>query len=296
VDRAGLIASLFPEPACSGGDASQAMSHVEPNADIAPDRRPLSIERRTSGIVDVRALDLGFAGHGVPPAVLICYDVEAFELAAFARLGIDMPPSIERSVKKRQAEFLMGRLAATDALNLLHHPPVGAASAAKAPSDNPTHQIPIGPSREPIWPAGITGSITHAGPYAAAVATDAAGITGIGIDIERRITPETRRSVEEMVLHPAEDSLLRAMAGEVPYEMLLTIAFSAKESFFKGAFATVGTYFDFSAVDITALDIPGGSIEVVLTRSLAAGLPEGRSFTLRTQFIDADTVLTSFVL
>jgi len=272
------------------------MSHVDPNTITAPNGRPFSTEWRMAGVVDVRPFDLGFGALGVPPAILLAYDIEGFESAAFARLGIDIPPSIERSVRKRQAEFLMGRLAATEALASLQDATVGAASAAKDPSDNPTQtrQIPIGPSREPVWPPGIAGSITHAGPYAAAVATNATGLRGIGVDIEQRIAPETRRSVEEMVLHPAEHSLLRAMTGEAPYEMLLAIAFSAKESFFKGSFATVGTYFDFSAVDITKLDIPGGTVDVVLTRSLAEGLPEGRTFTLRTHFIDADTVLTSF--
>jgi len=280
------------------------MSHVDPNALVSPTSRLLSAERQAAGVIDVRSFELGFAGVDVPPAVLISYDVEAFEVAAFSRLGIDMPASIDRSVRKRQAEFFMGRLAARDALEALATPPaanrtapVGAASAAKGASDRltPRQQIPIGPSREPVWPSGAIGSITHAGPYAAAVATSASRIAGIGIDIERRIAPDTRQSVEDMVLKPAEQSLLHAFAGEVPYDMLLTIAFSAKESFFKGSFATVGTYFDFNAVDIKTLDIPGGTLEIVLTRSLAAGLPEGRTFTLRTQFIDADTVLTSFV-
>ena len=206
------------------------MSHVDPHAFMAPNGRPLSTEWRTAGVVDVRPFDPGFGMPGVPPAILIAYDIEAFELTAFARLGIDMPPSVERSVKKRQAEFLMGRLAATHALTSLRHGPAGAASAAKTTGDNfprPQH-IPIGPSREPIWPPGIVGSITHAGPYAAAVATNATGLRGIGIDIEQRIAPETCRSVEEMVLKPAERSLLRAMTGEVPYEMSLAIAFSAK--------------------------------------------------------------------
>jgi 4'-phosphopantetheinyl transferase EntD len=275
------------------------MSHLDPDAVIAPTGRPLSAERRASGVVDVRSFELGWADVGVPPAVLIAYDVEAFEVAAFARLGIDVPASIERSVKKRQAEFFMGRLAAGDALGALstslreHPSPLKRLPQGQAMGEG--WQIAVGASREPVWPAGVVGSITHAGPYAAAVTASAAGITGIGIDIERRIGPETRQSVEDTVLKPAEQSLLHALAGSVPYEMLLTIAFSAKESFFKGSFASVGTYFDFDAVDLTALDATGGTLELVLMRSLAPALPQGRRFTLRTQCIDADTILTSFV-
>jgi 4'-phosphopantetheinyl transferase EntD len=291
------------------------MSHIDPDAVIAPAGPPLSEERRASGVVDVRSFELGWADVGVLPAMLIAYDVEAFGVAAFARHGIDMPASIERSVKKRQAEFFMGRLAAGDALEALsevgreHPSPLkrllqgareghsdgGREGRSEGPSSGEGWQIAVGASREPVWPAGVVGSITHAGRYAAAVVASAAGITGIGIDIERRIGPETRQSVEDTVLKPAEQSLLHALAGSVPYEMLLTIAFSAKESFFKGSFASVGTYFDFDAVDLTALDATGGTLELVLTRSLAPALPQGRRFTLRTQCIDADTILTSFV-
>jgi 4'-phosphopantetheinyl transferase EntD len=299
------------------------MSHIDPDAVIAPAGRPLSEERRASGIVDVRSFELGWADVGVLPAMLIAYDVEAFGVAAFARHGIDMPASIERSVKKRQAEFFMGRLAAGDALEALsevgreHPSPLkrllqgareghsdggregrsdgGREGRSEGQAMGERWQIAVGASREPVWPAGVVGSITHAGPYAAAVVASAAGITGIGIDIEGRIGPETRQSVEDTVLKPAEQSLLHALAGSVPYEMLLTIAFSAKESFFKGSFASVGTYFDFDAVHLTALDATGGTLELVLTRSLAPALPQGRRFTLRTQCIDADTILTSFV-
>lgn len=215
----------------------------------------------------------------MPAAILITYDLDAFKTAAFVRHGIDMPASIERSVRKRQAEFFMGRLAARDALVTL---------------GVPGRQIAVGPSRQPIWPSCILGSITHAGGFAAAVVTGSADITGIGIDIERRIAAETHQSVEDTVLTPAEQSLLLALPGDVPYDLLLTIAFSAKESFFKGGFATVGEYFDFDAVNLTALDIAGGTLELTVTRSLAPALPRGRRFTLRTRFIDADTVLTSF--
>jgi 4'-phosphopantetheinyl transferase EntD len=124
---------------------------------------------------------------------------------------------------------------------------------------------------------------------------NSSGITGIGIDIEQRIGAETRRSVEGTVLNKVEQALLHIPGHALPYDMLLTLAFSAKESFFKGTFATVGTYFDFDAVVLTALDVAGGTLELTLARTLAAPLPDARRFTVRYRFIDADTVLTSFV-
>ena len=258
------------------------MSHIEPDPRMTPDRHPLSDEWRASGVVDVCSVDLGWKRPSVPPAVLIAYDVEAFDVEAFERLGVAMPEHIGRSVRKRQAEFLMGRLAAREAMG-------GAVT------------IGIGDMRQPIWPHGMVGSITHAGRYAAAVVAEAPravasdGIHGIGIDIERRIAPETRESVEATVVTAAEQSFLRTMDAELPYDMLLTLAFSAKESFFKGSFASVGAYFDFDAVELVALNTSAGMLELVLTRSLAPALPQGGRYTLRTQCLDADTVLTSFV-
>ena len=272
------------------------MSPVEPPpATFA--HLPLSAERRGSGVVDLRPFELGWTDTRVPPAVLLTYEVGAFHVAAFAQHGVDMPDSIGRSVKKRQAEFFMGRLAGRDAVEGVFGASGGERSPMNRllPGGGGVGQIGVGESRQPVWPAGVLGSITHAGPYAAAVATAATGINGVGIDIERRIGAETRESVEGTVLTPTERALLHTLAGDVSYEMLMTIAFSAKESFFKGSFATVGTYFDFDAVDLVALDARAGTLELMLTRTLAPALPQGRRFALRTQSIDADTVLTSFV-
>lgn len=260
------------------------MSHIEPDSVVAQGGHPLSAELRASGVADVRSCDLGWGHATVPPAVLIAYDLDTFAVDAFARHAIEMPASIARSVKKRQGEFFMGRLAAAAALG---HPWTLAGMEAFA--------LPIGTSRQPVWPEGVVGSITHAGPYAAAVAVKGSGITGIGIDIEQRIGAETRQSVEATVLDTTEQALLHTPGHALPYEMLLTLVFSAKESFFKGTFATVGTYFDFDAVVLTALDVAGGTLELTLARTLAAPLPEGRRFMLRHCLIDADTLLTSFV-
>ncbi|HVI55952.1 MAG TPA: 4'-phosphopantetheinyl transferase superfamily protein [Luteibacter sp.] len=300
------------------------MSRIEPGSFFSTPGHPLSADRQASGIVDVRTVELGWSGTAIPPAVLVTYDIDTFDVEAFARHGVDMPASIARSVKKRQAEFFMGRLAAGDALAALwaggRERPSPLKRLPQGAEDASGRHVPIGASRQPVWPDGIVGSITHAGRYAAAVAADARGVSGvtgatdltgvtgaarvadvggIGIDIEQRIAAQTRQSVEGTVLNAAEQALLHALAGDLPdersYETLLTIAFSAKESFFKASFATVGSYFDFDAVELTALDVAGGTLELTLARDLAAALPRGRRVMLRHRPIDADTVLTSYV-
>jgi 4'-phosphopantetheinyl transferase EntD len=270
------------------------MNDSDPHDSDERGSQPVSAERREAGVTGIRRLDLGWGEVVVPPVVLISYDVDAFDVAAFARHGVEMPASIGRSVRKRQAEFFMGRLAASDAVAALVEGDRGGFSPMNRLPRQPA-SVGIGGAREPVWPKGVVGSISHAGRYAAAVTASASDVTSIGIDIECRIGVATRESVEGTVIGPRERTLLRAHSGQLPYEMLLTIAFSAKESFFKGCFATVGTYFDFDAVELTALDVAAGTLELTLMRTLADSLPEGGRFTLRSQFIDADTVLTSFV-
>lgn len=57
----------------------------------------------------------------------------------------------------------------------------------------PTAGIPRSPKRYPIWPVGITGSITHDAEFAAAVVAPTGRFGGVGIDIEPAV-PLTRIS------------------------------------------------------------------------------------------------------
>jgi 4'-phosphopantetheinyl transferase EntD len=72
--------------------------------------------------------------------------------------------------------------------------------------------LPIGPNRSPVWPAGIVGSITHArcgndGMYAAAIArADTVLAVGIDLEIEDSLTPDvwsyvlTQRELERILV------------------------------------------------------------------------------------------------
>src|ERR1700679_1440183 len=80
------------------------------------------------------------------PVHLITFDIEYFCPEAFAATGIACPPSVARAVRSRQAEFFFGRLAARSVLAALNAPP---------------GEVSVGASREPVWPPGIVGSISH---------------------------------------------------------------------------------------------------------------------------------------
>jgi 4'-phosphopantetheinyl transferase EntD len=120
---------------------------------------------------------------------------------------------VARSAEKRRRDFALGRACARAALANLGH---GEAVIAKGDND------------APLWPPGLTGSITHTAGYAAALAGEQSNFIGIGIDAEQvgGVTPDlwprlfTRREQES--LRAAPDSLLAA-----------TLLFSAKEASYK---------------------------------------------------------------
>ncbi|WP_218809723.1 enterobactin synthase subunit EntD, partial [Klebsiella variicola] len=113
--------------------------------------------------------------------------------------------------RKRQAEHLAGRIAAVYALREVgeKQPPA------------------IGDQRQPLWPTPWFGSISHCAQRALAVIAD----RPVGVDIERRFTPQMAAELEESIISPAEKTAL--LRSELPYPLALTLAFSAKESGFK---------------------------------------------------------------
>lgn len=186
------------------------------------------------------------------------FDPALFLASAFPLAGIDCPDSIARSVSKRQAEFFFGRLAARRALT--------AAGSAKV-------DLPIGPGREPVWPAGFMGSITHVDRLAAAVAMPKKERLGVGIDLERLIDAQTALDIQKLVATRHELAHLRGLSARAA----LTLIFSAKEALFKAAFKHVGRCFDFSLARLVQADIDRRELVFELTDTLSALLVHGRT-------------------
>jgi 4'-phosphopantetheinyl transferase EntD len=183
-----------------------------------------------------------------------------FDADALARSGIELPVDIARSVPKRQAEFLFGRLAATMALR--------SAGAARA-------RIERGLLRQPIFPRGFVGSITHTSRLAAAAVLPADSCEGLGIDIEDLLSEQSLPDVERVALCPKELDVLRACSA-MPHETLVTLVFSAKESFYKAVAANVGRIFEYDALRWKRLDPGQATISFVTTGNLSSAWPAGR--------------------
>jgi enterobactin synthetase component D len=214
------------------------------------------------------------------PYFLARYRVDLFSPDLFERHGIDCPPHIGKSVAKRQAEFIAGRMCARSILDAY---------------GQGRHVVAVGSHREPLWPPGFLGSITHNGLYAAAIACTAQGVLGVGIDIETIINPKARQAMIDMVVNAEETAYLRRFAGHFSFDTLLTLVFSVKESFFKAAFPQVRTYFDFDAVQVLEIDIQKRVLHFVCVQTLCSGLRKGQMHEAHFDFI-GDTSLFSAVL
>ncbi|HLK71151.1 MAG TPA: 4'-phosphopantetheinyl transferase superfamily protein [Steroidobacteraceae bacterium] len=140
--------------------------------------------------------------------------------------------SIEHCSELRIRAFVAGRLCAKRALQRL-----GIEGFSLLPA----------PDRQPCWPAGVTGSITHTGGYAAAVVGHSAEVGSLGLDSERVADLEER--LWPQICAAAELGALQAMPIE-QRARVAALCFAAKEAFYKAQFALSGEPLTFQAVRI----------------------------------------------
>lgn len=137
---------------------------------------------------------------------------------------------IEHALEKRKKEFRAGRNSAHLAMRRL---------GLKA--------VPImrGQHREPLWPEGIVGSLSHTENYCVAVCSRLnAGIRLLGVDVERNLP--LGDGLDSYVHSESEWALLESL-GDLPQRII----FSAKESIFKCMYPLLGRYFGFRDVELS---------------------------------------------
>jgi 4'-phosphopantetheinyl transferase EntD len=133
---------------------------------------------------------------------------------------------LERVSPKRRLEFTTGRSCARRALAELNFPP---------------GPILPGPDREPSWPPGAVGSITHCRDYCAAAVAPTSRFASIGIDAE--VHDELPEGVLERISLAEERAWLESRAGDGTHWD--TVLFSAKESVFKAWFPVARRWLGF---------------------------------------------------
>ncbi|WP_425101812.1 4'-phosphopantetheinyl transferase family protein [Tropicibacter sp. S64] len=200
------------------------------------------------------------------------FDRAHFDPALFDRLALPRPERLSRAVDKRLAEFLAGRALARLAQETLGHvaQPVG-----------------IAESRAPVWPAGLSGSISHARGHCACLLLPAAAGQP-GIDVEAIASGRALVSIEQIALSARDTAQLHA--SRLPFDVAATLCFSAKETLYKALFPTVRRFFGFEAAEV-ASPPDARQIRLRLTEDLHGSLPRGAVFDLTCE-ITGDSVLT----
>lgn len=163
----------------------------------------------------------------LPPGVVV---VEAEEPDWASEPLPEEAPQVARAVEKRRREFAAGRSCARRALARIGFPDFA---------------VLTGPNREPIWPAGVVGAITHCAGYCAAAVARAADLPAVGIDAEVNavLTPDVSR----LICTEAERAAGARLSG-VNWPVLL---FSAKESIYKAWYPITGRWLGYHDAELT---------------------------------------------
>jgi enterobactin synthetase component D / holo-[acyl-carrier protein] synthase len=104
-----------------------------------------------------------------------------------------------------------------------------------------------GDKREPLWPAGIIGSITHTSGFAAAVVGRRSSIEALGIDCE--VVDSVGADLWERICTPGEQERLRRLP-EAEAKRSAALIFAAKEAFYKCQFPLSREWVGFEEVNI----------------------------------------------
>jgi 4'-phosphopantetheinyl transferase EntD len=143
---------------------------------------------------------------------------------------------VARAAPKRVSEFAAGRACARRAL---------------AELEITEFALLAGVDREPLWPAPVTGSITHTGDYCGVVVARTSTVASLGVDAECRdaVRPELWRHIAT--------SEERAMLASLPDREARergSLLFSAKESFFKCQYHLTREWLNFTDVSVSVED------------------------------------------
>ena len=135
---------------------------------------------------------------------------------------------------RRERQFALGRIAAHQALEKIGFSP----SPSVLRSEN----------REPLWPVGVVGSISHSDEFGVAVVASSELFSSLGVDIQR-LRSDTELDVAKRVALKSESDWI--FQGRTRADMCerLTLLFSAKESAFKLLYPLVKQFVGFRDVE-----------------------------------------------
>jgi 4'-phosphopantetheinyl transferase EntD len=147
---------------------------------------------------------------------------------------------VARAIDKRKREFATGRALVRHAMQKLGLLP---------------GELLNGDDRAPIWPEGVSGSITHCDTRAVVALGRRSEVGTLGLDIEHR--GELRQELWRPVFLPAE---IEAIEREPERDRgrLALVMFGAKEALYKAQYGWSKTFMGFSALHV-AIEREGAS-------------------------------------
>jgi 4'-phosphopantetheinyl transferase EntD len=157
------------------------------------------------------------------------FGAEIFDHGQVVPLSPDEEALVAGSSDKRRRDFALGRACARAALEQLGLPGAVGRQAHGAP----------------VWPSGVTGSITHTNGYAAAIVARQPDFTGLGVDAER--VGRVDKALWPRLFDAQERAWLEAQSDAAEMAVLL---FAAKEAAFKAANPQAGQALQFQTLHI----------------------------------------------
>ncbi len=179
----------------------------------------------------------------LPPSVSA---VEAFDDEIPSQLYPEEAAMVSAAVAKRRREFATARRCAHEAMAKL---------------GVPGGPLLSGKNREPLWPDGIAGSITHCQGYRAAVVARQQDLASVGIDAEPHAPLPA--GVLGVIALPQEAGRLAELAAADQQRCWDRLLFCAKESVYKAWFPLARRWLGFHEADIV-IDPGAGTFSATL--------------------------------
>lgn len=159
---------------------------------------------------------------------------------------------IRRAVPKRVQEFAAGRQCARLALHSF---------------GITDFELRVAADRQPVWPAGLVGSISHTTGLCIAVVADQACISAVGVDCE--VVGHVNHEIWATICTETETAWLATLAPpqRAPAVALL---FSAKEAIYKCQYPLTGEWLDFHDLEAQpeGFEPDRGQLSLRTTRAL----------------------------
>lgn len=152
----------------------------------------------------------------------------------------------------------------------------------------PDIAILVGRNREPLWPAGVVGSISHADNLAAAVVARDADFLALGLDLEPA-QPLDHELIERVCRSEEIDRLPR---DPLEARRQAKLYFSAKEAAYKALWPSLRRFLDFSDLGIR-LDADARRFSIITHSS---SCPPGMAEALHGRYLETHGFFATGVL